>query len=63
MARKNKEPVDTYYLVVNEDGSAFTGLKYGTPQWSFDWEEAKPLLLENTTLLKEYYNKTELLQL
>jgi hypothetical protein len=63
MRKKDKEPREQFYLVINADGLAFSGLKHGTPQWEMNWNEAKPLLLDNTTFLREYYPKTELLEI
>ena len=51
--RKSPSPVDMY-VVVNQEGEVFTGLKSGYPQYSSNWAEAKPLCITNTNyLLKE----------
>jgi len=44
------------YVVVNKHGEVFAGLLKGQIQWSYNWNEAKPLLIENTTrLLQEHF--------
>ena len=51
--RKSLPPLDMY-VVVNQRGEVFTGLKGGYPQYSSDWSLAKPLCITNTNyLLKE----------
>jgi hypothetical protein len=39
------------YVVVNQNGEAFTGFKRGYPEYSSNWSHAKPLFLENTKYL------------
>lgn len=41
------------YVVINREGEVFTGLIGGYTQWSYDWLQAKPLYVENTTRLLE----------
>jgi hypothetical protein len=42
------------YVVVNRDGQVFIGLQGGYPVYSNDWDQAKPLEVNNTHyLLKE----------
>jgi len=51
--RKTPPPRDKY-VVLNRDGGVFIGLRGGYPQYSYDWDKAKPLHIENTSyLLKE----------
>jgi len=53
--RKSK-PYPQMYVVVNKHGEVFAGLLKGQIQWSYNWNEAKPLLIENTTrLLQEHF--------
>lgn len=52
--RKSPPPVDMY-VVVNQEGEVFTGLKGGYPHYSSNWTEAKPLCITNTKyLLREH---------
>jgi hypothetical protein len=51
---KKTSPFLERYIVVNQDGGVFVGLRGGYPQYSSNWGEAKPLFIENTSyLLKE----------
>ena len=51
--RKSSPPEDLY-VVLNQSGEVYVGLKGGYPQYSPNWEEAKPLFINNTShLLKE----------
>ena len=40
-----------WYIVVNKEGKAFTGLAYRGYLYSDNWGEAKPLKRENTPIL------------
>ena len=51
---RKSSPQEDMYVVINQDGEVFTGLKGGYPVYSNDWSQAKPLFITNTThLLKE----------
>jgi hypothetical protein len=50
------------YVVINKEGEAFTGLKSGYTQWSYDWFNAKPLNKENTSWLLRYNPGAELIK-
>jgi hypothetical protein len=39
------------YVIINQNGEVFTGLKKGYPEYSWDWSQAKPLFIENTKYL------------
>jgi hypothetical protein len=54
-------PSEEMYIVVNQNGEVFAGLKGGYPHYSNDWSQAKPLYKENTTLLLRD-EKTELIK-
>jgi hypothetical protein len=41
------------YVIINKQGEVFTGLIKGSIQWSYDWKQAKPLHVENTSRLLE----------
>ena len=46
------------YVVLNQDGEVFTGIKRGKFQYSSDWSEAKPLGIDHTGyLLREKGNE------
>jgi hypothetical protein len=49
--RRDKNEVIEYYVVLNQDGEAFTGMKAGKFQYTADWKKAKPLPLSNTQML------------
>ena len=50
------------YLVVNTYDEVYTGLIGGSPAWSSNWDEAKPLFKESTSKLIQEFN-AELLEL
>lgn len=58
--RKSNPPED-FYVVVNQNGEVYVGLKSGYPEYSDDWSEAKPLFIENTEMLLRE-NGTELIK-
>ena len=39
------------YVIINKNGEVFSGLLGGYPQWSSNWNEAKPLYRENTSFI------------
>jgi len=46
------------YVVLNQDGEVFTGIKGGKFQYSSNWSEAKPLGIDHTGyLLREKGNE------
>ena len=46
------------YVVLNQNGEAFTGIKGGKFQYSSDWSKAKPLGIDHTGyLLREKGNE------
>jgi hypothetical protein len=50
---KTNPPEDSY-VVINQNGEVYVGLKGGYPVYSNNWSQAKPLFIENTShLLKE----------
>lgn len=61
---KRKKAIDKkeYYIVLNPNGEVFTGLKKGYSNWSYDWEDAKPLEYQNTTHLKLENKNIELIK-
>lgn len=59
--RKSK-PYPQMYVVVNKRGEVFTGFSNGQIQWSYDWNEAKPLFKENTTRLLQEHFESELIK-
>jgi len=61
MGRKPKLDTTPRFVVIDEDGLIFTGLSKGEPQWSWDWEKAKPLIKENTRCLLTYFKNTKLI--
>lgn len=50
------------YIIINQDGAAYTGMVQGSPNWSYDWNQAKCLPKENTVRLLNYYKQAELLE-
>lgn len=41
------------YVVVNKHGEVYAGMIQGDLQWSYDWNQAKPLYKQNTIRLCE----------
>jgi hypothetical protein len=62
--RTQKRPISkkSMYVVINREGEVFTGLIKGYTQWSYDWKQAKPLYVENTTRLLEENIGAELIK-
>jgi len=50
------------YVVVNRHGEVFTGFLKGQIQWSSNWNEAKPLFIENTLRLLQENFESELIK-
>ena len=50
------------YVVINREGEVYTGLIKGYTQWSYDWKQAKPLYVENTSILLEENIGAELIK-
>ena len=51
MKKKTKYVESDYYVVINEDGEVYTGMKSGEFNYSGDWSEGKPLDLQSTSYL------------
>jgi hypothetical protein len=62
MIKRQKEEKQQFYVVLNQNGEVFSGLLGGYPNWSFNWDEAKPLGYTNTSILKRYDSKIELIK-
>jgi hypothetical protein len=58
-----KKTTNKEYIIVNKEGEAYIGMLYGKLMWSYNWDEAKPLLLENTTLVIEHNPYSEAIEL
>jgi hypothetical protein len=54
----SKKPM---YVVINREGEVYTGLIRGYTQWSYNWQQAKPLYVENTSILLEENRGAELI--
>jgi hypothetical protein len=50
------------YVVVNRHGEVYAGMAKGQLQWSYNWFEAKPLHVENTTKLLQEHMGAELIK-
>jgi hypothetical protein len=46
-----KSSKEEQFIVLNQNGQVFAGLKEGYPNYSDDWSEAKPLSINNTAIL------------
>jgi hypothetical protein len=55
----SKKPM---YVVINREGEVYTGLIRGYTQWSYNWQQAKPLYVENTSILLEENIGAELIK-
>ena len=62
MKRRKDEVPQPFYVILNQQGEVFAGLKQGRPVYSSDWSEAKPLNISNTTMLKYLNQKIELIK-
>jgi len=62
MRRRRDLETEPFYVVLNQQGEVFIGLKQGRPVYSSDWSEAKPLNISNTTMLKYLNQKIELIK-
>jgi hypothetical protein len=51
-----------FYIIVNQAGEAYIGMIEGSPEWSHDWNQGKPLLQENTSRILAHYPGTELVE-
>ena len=48
---RKSTPSPDRYIVINQNGEVYIGMKGGSFQYSDDWSKAKPLYLSNTTYL------------
>ena len=55
-------PSQQMFVIINREGEVYTGLLNGYTQWSYDWKQAKPLHVENTTRLLEENMGAELIK-
>ena len=63
MKRKQKEPKEQEFIIMNEYNEVFSGLKNGGKfKWSSDWNEAKPLEYSNTIFIRILNSKVELIK-
>ena len=62
MRRRKDLEIEPFYVVLNQQGEVFSGLLGGYPNWSLNWNEAKPLCYTNTSMLKMYDSKVELIK-
>ena len=46
-----KASKEEQFIVLNQNGQVFAGLKEGYPNYSDDWSEAEPLSINNTAIL------------
>jgi hypothetical protein len=49
------------FVIINREGEVYTGLIRGYTQWSYNWQQAKPLYVENTSILLEENRGAELI--
>ena len=59
---KKSEPYPQMYVVLNRHGEVYAGMLRGQLQWSYNWSEAKPLHIENTTKLVQENLGSELIK-
>jgi hypothetical protein len=50
------------YVVLNRHGEVYAGMLRGQLQWSYNWNEAKPLHIENTIKLTQENLGSELIK-
>ena len=49
------------YVVISDEGQIYIGLKGGSPQWSCNWDKAKPLYKESTSWFLKSHPKSEII--
>jgi hypothetical protein len=49
------------YVVISREGQIYIGLKGGSSQWSYNWDEAKPLYEESTSWLLKTHPGAEII--
>ena len=59
--KKKVQIQEPYYVVVNKHGEVFAGILGGYPNWSTNWDEAKPLHYSNTKYLRQENTNVELI--
>lgn len=59
---KKSKDYPQMYVVVNRHGEVYAGMAKGQLQWSYNWFEAKPLHVENTTKLLQEHMGAELIK-
>ena len=59
---RKSSPPQQMFVIINREGEVYTGLLNGYTQWSYDWKQAKPLHVENTTRLLEENMESELIK-
>jgi len=63
MRQKKKELKGQEYIAMNQYNEVYSGMKNGGEfRWSSDWYEAKPLEYSNTTFLRMFDSKVELIK-
>jgi hypothetical protein len=62
MKRRKDEVPQPFYVVMNQNGQVYVGLKGGKPEYSDKWSDYKPLHECNTTLLRFLDSKIELIK-
>lgn len=65
MRRKRKKRNDhgQMYVVMNQHNEVFSGMQNGGEfKWSYDWYEAKPLGYSNTSSIRMFHPKVELIK-
>jgi len=63
MRKRQKEPKEQEFIIMNEYNEVFSGLKNGGKfKWSSDWNEAKPLEYSNTIFIRILNSKVELIK-
>jgi len=62
MIRRKDEVPQPFYVVMNQNGQVYVGLKGGKPEYSDRWSDYKPLHECNTALLRFLNPKIELIK-
>jgi hypothetical protein len=58
---KKSKPSEPMYVVISREGQIYVGLKGGSSQWSYNWDEAKPLYEESTSWLLKTHPGAEII--
>jgi hypothetical protein len=61
--RKKRNLTEQKYIVMNQNNETFSGMRNGGEfQWTANWYDAKPLEYSNTSSIRMFHSKVELIK-